>query len=266
MSQVTITPLGTVSPYCKNDHNCPGFLIENKGKKILLDCGSGISRLLKFPEDLNDLIIIISHLHKDHYSDLSSFAYGSYVYNNLGYINKKIKVYIPSNNLIGNKSYNERDYKMTDYNYLMSYGKENYLEFITYNDKDKINESDSNISFSINPHQIETYATKIETEFGTIVYSSDTGFENNSLEYFAKDANMLICESSLLIGQPKKEDNHLYAWEAATIAKKANVDQLVLTHFWPEINKDNYLTEAKEVFNNTIIAEEGKSLMLRREK
>ena len=85
MDEITVTPLGTVSPYPKDNKNCPGFLIEYKNYKVLLDCGDGITRLLNLPNDFNNLIIIISHLHKDHYSGLSSLAYASYVYKNLGY-------------------------------------------------------------------------------------------------------------------------------------------------------------------------------------
>lgn len=113
-----ITPLGTVSPYCKDHKNCPGFLVTNNNKKILLDCGNGISRLLKMPYDLENLIIVISHLHKDHYSDLSSIAYASFAYKNLGLLKDKIKIYIPN------------DHSTTDFHYLMNFGKENYFQFI----------------------------------------------------------------------------------------------------------------------------------------
>ena len=34
MNNIEITPLGTVSPYCKKDCNCPGFLINYNDKKI----------------------------------------------------------------------------------------------------------------------------------------------------------------------------------------------------------------------------------------
>ncbi len=82
MNELIITPLGTVSPMCYKNKNCPGFLIESEDKKILLDCGNGVSRLFDMENDLKDLIIIISHLHKDHYSDLSCFGYESYTEQN----------------------------------------------------------------------------------------------------------------------------------------------------------------------------------------
>ena len=53
MSKIIITPLGTISPYTKGNMNCPGFLIEYNNKKILLDCGNGITRLLDLRKDLD---------------------------------------------------------------------------------------------------------------------------------------------------------------------------------------------------------------------
>ena len=256
MSDLSITPLGTVSPYSKGNKNCPGFLIEYKGYKVLLDSGEGISRLLNFPNDLNNLIIIISHLHKDHYSGLSSIGYASYVYKNLGYLSSKIKVYIPLDDKI--KSQN----KLQDFEYLMNFGDENYFEFLTYNNK--IIHGDMKITFCSNPHQLKTYSSKIECNDFVIVYSADTGYENNKLETFSKNADLLICESTYLRNQFKSSDNHLYAYEAGMIAKSANVKKLLLTHFWPEIDKQIYVDEAKELFENTEAAEEGKKLILRR--
>ena len=83
MSEITITPLGTISPYTKGNMNCPGILINYNNKKILLDCGSGITRLLKFPDTLEDLNVIITHYHRDHFGDIGSICYASYVYHNL---------------------------------------------------------------------------------------------------------------------------------------------------------------------------------------
>lgn len=119
MNDIKIKALGSVSPYCKDSKNCPGYLIEHNDHKILLDCGSGITRLLDMNKDLNNLIIVISHLHKDHYSDLGSIGYTSYIQRRLGNLTNEIKVYIPL------------DTSKPDYDYLMNFGKTNYLNFIT---------------------------------------------------------------------------------------------------------------------------------------
>lgn len=248
---ITVTPLGTVSPYPSCNKNGPGFLIEHEDYKILLDCGEGCSRLLNLPNDFNNLIIIISHLHKDHYSGLGGIGYASYVYKNLGYLKDKIKVYITKDNI-------------PDFEYLINFKDENYLEFITYGDNDKINHGNLEITFAKNPHPIITYSAKIKTKNNTIVYSADTGFKNNTLINFSKNADLLICESTFLKEQKKDNDNHLSTYEAGTIAKLANIKELLLTHFFPTIDKQEYVNETRKIFENTHAAEEGKKIILKK--
>lgn len=246
--------LGSVSPYSKLDKNCPGYFITNNNDKILLDCGNGITRLLSLPNDLNNLIIIISHLHKDHYADLSSIAYASYVYNNLGLLDKRVKVYLP---------YPNSKEELIDYNYLLNF-KEHFLEFIPYNESTLININNLDIKFCKNPHSITTYSTKVICGQDVLVYSADTGYKDNSLEEFAKEANLLICESTFLKNQKGNIDNHLSTYEAGIIARNANVDQLLLTHFWPEIDSSIYSNETKYIFENVDAAKENKVIRLER--
>ena len=267
-----IKVLGTVSPYCKDKKNCPGYLVKSNKTKVLLDCGNGITRNLTLPDDLENLNIIISHLHKDHYGDLLSLAYATYVFHNLGYLQERVKVYIPEPNMYQvSEGYTDEDgwgasrlvnKPLIDYEFLNKLGDEQYLEFITYNEHTKLKFDDLNISFSKNPHPINTYSTKIVDKNNSFVYSGDTGYQRNSLVRLAQDADILLCESTFLRGQTRLADNHLYAYEAAQIAKDANVKQLVLTHFFPEIEKENYVKEAKTIFENTEYAEEGKVLKL----
>ena len=272
--ELIITPLGTVSTYCYEDKNCPGFLVKYGKNKILLDCGNGISRQLKIPDDLNNLTIIISHLHPDHYGELLSIAQTSYVLHNLGLLKKKINVYIPKGDIVYKREFYRDGFgwdhdgqvpqRIIDFDYLLNLEKESYFEFIPYEQKDKLYFDDLEITFARNPHPLITYSTKLETEGIKLVYSSDTGYKGNCLEDFAKNANLLICESTFLRGQIRSSNNHLFAYEAAKIAEKANVDKLLLTHFWPSIDKQNYVDEAREIFLNTEAAQEGKKLILRR--
>lgn len=264
--------LGTVSPYCKDNKNCPGYLVTSNKTKVLLDCGNGATRNLNLPDDLENLNIIISHLHKDHYGDLLSLAYATYVFHNLGYLQERVKVYIPEPNMYQvSEGYTDDDgwgasrlvkKPLIDYEFLQNLGEEHYFELIPYNENTKLEIDDLNISFSKNPHPINTYSTKVVDKDKTFVYSGDTGYQGNSLVRLAEDADILLCEATFLRGQTRLTDNHLYAYEAAKIAKQANVRKLVLTHFFPEIEKELYVKEAKNIFENTESAEEGKVLKL----
>ena len=250
--------LGTVSPYCKDEKNCPGYLVTSGNKKVLLDCGNGISRNLNLPQDFEDLTIIISHLHKDHYGELLSLGYATYVFKKLGLIHKRVKVYLPK--LDCEEDIIKPPY--IDFLLLKNFGDEHYFEFLRYDEKTKLTIGNMQIDFVKNIHPINTYATRIKEEGKIVVYSSDTGYQNNNLLAFTRDSDILICESTYLRGQIRTEDNHLYANEAAQIAKNANVKELILTHFFPEVDKAEYVNEAKEYFENTTAAEEGKILKI----
>jgi ribonuclease BN (tRNA processing enzyme) len=245
----TITPLGTVSPYPKGNMNCPGFLADYNGNKILLDCGNGITSLLKMPDYLQKLYVIVTHYHKDHFSDLGALQYASYVYHNLGLLKNKIKIYLPKNDFAFNKLS------------ILS-NTESYADYFEIFDGYSFLLDDLKISFYDNKsHTIETFMTKIQSKDFKIVYTSDLGTTNldNAAE-FCNNSDLIICESSFLKKHNANTKTHLTAYDAAVLAKKSLAKKLLLTHFWPEENKTLYLEEAKNIFQNSELAEEGKTL------
>ncbi len=253
MNEIIITPLGTVSPYSKYNMNCPGFFIEYNNYKILLDCGNGITRLLKFPNDLYDLNVIITHFHKDHFSDLGSLQYASYVYHNLGLLNDKINIYLPKNDFNYNKA-------------SIVANIESFSNYFDIDDSSSIFLDDLNITFEDNKsHSINSFMVKLQNQNFKIIYTSDVGITNfDKLINFCKNADLIICESTFLKSHNKNIDTHLSAYDASILAKKADAKKLLLTHFWPEEDKNLYLKEAKLNFENVEIAKEGKKLILRR--
>ena len=78
------------------------------------------------------------------------------------------------------------------------------------------------------------------------------GYDENIID-FAKEADILILECSY--DNSKELKNHLTPKECGSIAKKANAKQLIITHFYP-VPKETRLEETKEVFENTIMAED----------
>ncbi|MEK6889244.1 MAG: ribonuclease Z [Nanoarchaeota archaeon] len=87
----------------------------------------------------------------------------------------------------------------------------------------------------------------------------DTAFTNNAVK-IAKNADLLISESSFASSELKKarESKHLTASDAATIAKKAKVKQLILTHISQryENNPQILENEAKKIFKNIKMAKD----------
>lgn len=237
--------LGTQSPVCKAGHNCPGFFIQDKNNRILLDCGSGTHSLLTYPNDLQNLSVIISHLHRDHYNDIYNLQYGSYVFHNQKRIERPIDIYMPKT----------PEKKVED----VKRETESYANYHSIDENTIIKIGDMKISFCRTDHPLETYAIKLQNRDKSIVYTSDTSYSaKDRIVNFAKDADLLICESSLLREHGFPEINsHLTAEQAAEIAKQANVRGLALTHFWLEEDVQKYVNEAKERFKNVVALREG---------
>lgn len=98
-----------------------------------------------------------------------------------------------------------------------------------------------------------------------IVISGDT-LPCEEIEKLAKGADLLIHESTF--GSDRTDEAHEYyhttAAQAAQIAKKAGVKKLVLIHFSPRYkNVKPLLEEAKKVFPNTVLAEDGMKVVVK---
>lgn len=87
-----------------------------------------------------------------------------------------------------------------------------------------------------------------------------------SMEEHAKGADLLICEG--MYGDPEKdvkarENKHMTMKEAANLAKKAEVKEMWLTHFSPSlVYPEEYTKELRQIFQNTHIGKDGKSVDL----
>jgi ribonuclease Z len=81
----------------------------------------------------------------------------------------------------------------------------------------------------------------------------DTSFNKNLIK-IAKNADILICESTHLSGTKEAASyKHLTSEQAALIAKKAKAKKLILTHFSQRYKDITPLEkEAKKIFKNTI--------------
>ncbi len=95
-------------------------------------------------------------------------------------------------------------------------------------------------------------------------YCSDTCYDERLLEYI-KGVNLLYHEATFLneMQERAKETYHTTALQAGTIAKKAEVKQLMIGHYSARYKDlQPLLDEAKSVFENTVLAIEGESTIV----
>ena len=71
-----ITVLGKSPAWQDVDGACSGYLVEEQGFRLLIDCGNGVfSKLRRFIDYVEVDAVVLSHLHADHFLDLVPFAY-----------------------------------------------------------------------------------------------------------------------------------------------------------------------------------------------
>lgn len=98
-----------------------------------------------------------------------------------------------------------------------------------------------------------------------LTYATDTR-PTESIERNAAGADLFICEG-MYGGKDKdakaREYKHMTFTEAASLAKAAKAKELWLTHYSPSLAwPDEFLPEARAVFENTYLGKDGKSLEL----
>ena len=98
-------------------------------------------------------------------------------------------------------------------------------------------------------------------------YCSDTCYDERIIEYI-KGVDLLYHEATFLHEMlPRaKETYHTTALQAATIAQKAEVHQLMIGHYSARYKDlQPLLDEAQTVFSNTVLSVEGKSTVVEQE-
>ena len=98
-----------------------------------------------------------------------------------------------------------------------------------------------------------------------VTYCTDTR-PADSITDNAVDSDLLILEG--MYGEPDKlvkakENKHMTMYEAAKIARAANVPELWLTHYSPSLlHPEEYLGEVRKIFSNTYAAKDGRTVEL----
>jgi ribonuclease Z len=287
-----LTFLGTSSAVPSKHRNQPSIGLKAFGEIMLFDCGEGTQRQLLMAKisPMKVKKIFISHLHGDHILGLpgliesmgfrgrhdpldiygppgtSNLEKGIY---NLGCQSKDFMITfheINGGTVIDNDQYLIKAIKTRHNAYNLAYSivekkKPRFLkekaidlgvkpgpDFGKLHNGQSVHLQDKTIS----PEQVLG-----EKRSGIkITYSGDSKPFDDFIE-FAKDSNLLIHESTYEESDKSKAKEHYHSTgkQAAIIAKKANVDKLILTHISSKYRNTNEIKkEGSEIFKNTIIA------------
>ena len=98
-----------------------------------------------------------------------------------------------------------------------------------------------------------------------ITYCTDTR-PTDSIRNNAKGSDLFICEG--MYGEKDKQKKakdykHMTFYEAAKIAKEAEVNEMWLTHYSPSLTRpEEYMEDVKAIFPNSVAAKDGQTVEL----
>ncbi len=286
--------LGTSSAIPTGHRNHSAIALKAFGEIILFDCGEGtqlqMSKAKISPMKINK--IFITHFHGDHILGLpgiiQSMAFRGRknplhifgpkglvemvnIIRNFGYFSLTFEIYmheIHEGIILEEENYRISCSKMnhTVLNFAYSLYEKRRPKFIRekaialgVNPGPDFGKLQQGIPVKVGDVIIQPEQVLGEERKGRkIVYSGDTGPSEQMVE-FAKDADVLIHESTFegIYGDKAYEMGHSTSIQAAEIAKNANVKRLILTHVSTRYKKSDILeTEARDIFENSIVAED----------
>lgn len=241
---------------------CSGYLLEDGGACVLIDCGNAVfSKLRRYRSYTRVDAVIVSHMHADHFLDLVPFAYA------LTYSPRQQPV--PVDRWPGTDSPARPRLLVPPGGAAVmrqvvgAWGNEGLIENAfaveEYGPESEPSEGPFTFELQAVPHFTETFAIAARSANGggRLVYGADFRPTEDVIE-FARGAELLILESTLPRPERTRERGHLTPREAGEHARKAGAKRLVLTHISDELDSLWALAEAADAFGGPVeIAAEG---------
>jgi len=246
--QITILGSGTCALSLRRS-TC-SVLMECKQEKLLFDCGAGtMRRVLESGRSVHEIsFVFLSHFHPDHSGELASFLFSNKCPDRS--LRKKPLT------LVGGAGIRDFFTRLVN-----AYG--HWIELdpgffrIVEMDNQQPNQKEFD-SFLLRTapvvHNPESIAFRVESPGGcSIVYSGDTDVSEN-LVTLARNADLLICECSL--PDAIKVGGHLTPSLAGQMASQAGVKKLVLTHFYPQCDETDIVSECRKTYAGPLVLAE----------
>jgi ribonuclease BN (tRNA processing enzyme) len=229
VSGARFTTLGTGTVALNGERSCAGYLYEADDLRLLLDCGSGITRRLAelgvaWPAITH---VALTHFHIDHHADLPTLVF-AWKYGQLPPRSAPLDVVGP----VGTRALLER-LAAAYGEWLLTPGFPISIREIAPGETFELSPS-VRLSAQKVPHTAESVAYCIERGSRRVVYTGDTG-PDDALADWARGCDVLVCECSLPASMAIAE--HLTPEQCAALAARARPRHVVLTHFYPPVER-----------------------------
>ena len=249
-----ITVLGKSPAWQDAGGACSGYLIEEDGFVLLLDCGNGVfSKLRHYREYVDVDAVLISHLHADHFLDLVPFSYA------LMYAPRQQPVAVGgwpgTSSPVHPQLYAPMGAGNVFRHLVACWGEEELLErafrLSEYDGPDELSLGPFTVRFCEVPHYTRTFAVELSAGGGRFTFSADCA-PNEQLVQFAQETDLLLIEATLPRPERTGKRGHLTPGEAGEHGRLAHARRLVLTHFSDELDPEWARAEAEAAFGGPV--------------
>ncbi len=295
---IRVTVLGTSGSTPTKNRGMPSVALTYEGAVYLFDCGEGTQiKLMRYGINLSKIkAIFISHVHGDHVIGVAGLirtmalnarreplyifvpkGYERSVSNLVTFDKAIIGYQLVIKGISGGRIYKGMGFSVSAFRlnhsiptYGYAFKEDDKLRFIK-GKAEKLgikgtmfSELKRKRSITANGRRIALGSVTYYEHGKKIVYATDTRPCASTVKA-ARDADLLIHEAAFAGSERRLavERKHSTAYEAALVAKKAKAKALVTMHLSARYrSSDKLLAEAKKVFPNTIIANDGYTIYI----
>lgn len=223
-------------------------LLRSGERAVLIDAGTGIERLVADPsllEGVSQLDLVFTHFHLDHVVGLG------YLPGTRAITSTPPRAWGPARMLFGGSSEEVLRRLAGPPFYDADFG-------LIASEVAELREGEQEIGpFTLRTrvqtgHSTPTLALRFDD---LLTYCTDTSYDEGNVS-FAAGSRVLMHEAWYSEDAPDVPDIHSSGREAATVARDAGVEELVLIHLHPCGNHAAVLAEASETFESTVLGED----------
>lgn len=244
---LSLTPIGVGTAYARPGEAQSSYLVRAGGTSAVLDLGAGaLNRLQQVLDPARADLLVVSHAHPDHCADL--FALRVYMAYGPG-AGAGLRVLLPRGLRERLLAFAGRDgWDWMDAEELAAGGGEAAAGALRIVHREV-------------PHAEPTHAVRVEGAGRSLVYGAD-GVVSDALVELADGCDLLVCECSFGADEVPEGVAHMSAAGAAEVATRARVGALLLTHCFPEHDRDAALRAARAGFPGPVAwAEQGTAVV-----
>lgn len=239
-----LTILGAAASWAGDGQACSGYLVEDEGTTLLIDCGNGTLANAASVTDVTSLdAVLISHAHPDHFADIFVLQ-AALRFAPEGPIGS-LPLYLP-------EGLWERMGAL-----LSGHGREQLAE--TFEPHTIVaGEAMRFDDITVTPHAVDhegpTFAFMVEAGGARLAYTADTR-AGSAVNNAVAGCDVLLADCTLPEEYAGKMP-HLTAAEAGALAAASGAGMLLLTHLWPTADHARMLRQASAIFDGEVFLAE----------